>query len=232
MRWKQHERKIFSVAASLIVVSAALYCSWPLGFWLNPLASRKGLASELGAIGQPYNWVFIWGDIISGILLVAGVMLLIRMYSLKGWARLALVLLAIYGVCGAFDAALPMHCLPSEEVCGSVWNDPMLILHGVFDISGSATLIGTLVASAIHVHKHSEGGEWRSWIYIIGSGGTLFALISGAFYVWGGPGYWAQRYYITLSCIWVASMPYLLRPKKRAFIRVRTYTAEEQRDRS
>lgn len=219
MRWKKHERKLFVIAALATIVSAAMYDSWPLGFWLNPLASRKGLASELGAIGQPYNWVFIWGDIVSGMLLVAAVLILIRLYRPKKWARLALVLLAVYGLAGALDAALPMHCLPSEQVCGSVWSDPMLILHGIFDLTGSAALIGTLVAVAVHVHKYSIDKEWKTWIYAIGIGGTSFALISGIFYVWGGPGYWAQRYYITLSCIWVASIPFVLRPKRAMLVK-------------
>jgi len=211
MRWKQHERKLFTIAAVLTIVSAIMYCSWPLGFWLNPVANRTGLASELGAFGQPYNWVFIFGDIISGALLVAAVVILMRLYKLNKWARLALILLAAYGIFGALDAALPMSCLPSEQVCGSVWDDPLLILHGIFDIGGSLTLIGTLVAAALYVRNHDKG--WNTWIYAIGIGGTLFAVASGVMYIWGGPGYWAQRYYITLSCIWVASMPFVLRPK-------------------
>jgi hypothetical protein len=210
MRSKKRERK-FVIAAALTILSAALYCSWPLGLWLNPRASQNGLASELGAFGQPYNWVFIWGDIISGALLLAGCLLLIRMYSLKGWARLSVILLAVYGVCGALDAALPMSCLPSEQACGSVFSSPMLILHGTFDLAGTTALFFTLVAAAIFVHNTSR--QWRTWIYIIGTGGTVFALLSGVFYIWGGPGYWAQRYYLTLSCIWVASMPFVLRPK-------------------
>lgn len=214
MHFPRHERRIFAAASTLIILSAILYCSWPLGFPLNPKAMQDGLASELGAFGQPYNWVFIWGDIVSGVLLLAAVMLLLRARKPTRWAWLALIFLAIYGVCGALDAALPMHCLPSEQVCGPVLHDPMLILHGAIDFIGSTTLVGTLVAAAIFVRKHNR--QWQSWIYVIGAGGTAFALASGAFYVWGGPGYWAQRYYISLSCIWVASMPFVLRPKTAA----------------
>ncbi|HEY4160476.1 MAG TPA: DUF998 domain-containing protein [Candidatus Saccharimonadales bacterium] len=212
MRFRKHERAVFAGAATVTILSAIIYCSWPLGFWLNPQAMQSGLASELGALGQPYNWVFIWGDIVSGVLLVAAVALLLKLYRLTGWARLALVFLAIYGICGALDAALPMHCLPSEQTCGSIFSDPMLILHGAFDLIGSIALIGTLVAVTVHVYRQNR--QWLPWIYVIGIGGTLFAIASGIFYIWGGPGYWAQRYYITLSCIWVASMPFILRPKR------------------
>jgi hypothetical protein len=211
MRPSKHERKLFSIAAMLTIISAIIYCSWPLGFLLNPGASRTGLASELGAIGQPYNWVFIWGDIVSGALLLMGSVSMLRLYKFEGWAKLSLILLAVYGLCGAFDASIPMTCLPSEQACGSVFSDPMLIVHGIFDMGGSVALIGTLVSAAIYVHDHSR--HWRRWIWAIGAAGTLFFIVSGVFYVWGGPGYWAQRYYITLSCVWVASVPFVLRPR-------------------
>ncbi len=214
MRFLRTERAVFFSVAALTILSAALYCSWPLGFWLNPEAMQDGLASELGAFGQPYDWVFIWGDIVSGVLLVIVVTMLVRLYKQTSWARLALIFLAIYGLCGALDAALPLHCLPSEEVCGPVLHDPMLIVHGSFDLIGSTALIGTLVAAGGFVHKQNR--EWWPWICLVGIGGTLFAIASGVFYIWGGPGYWAQRYYITLSCVWVASMPFVLRPKRGA----------------
>jgi hypothetical protein len=217
MRWTTKERTVFIAAASLAVVSAMIYCSWPLGILLNPLASRTGLASELGAVGQPYNWIFIGGDIVSGALLVISVYLLMRLYKPTGWPRAALILLAIYGICGAFDAALPMQCLPSEQVCGSIWSDPLLIVHGIFDLTGSTALIGTLIALSIHGKNHAR--HWKAWIYTIGIGGTLFFIMSGIFYIWGGPGYWAQRYYLTLSCLWVASIPFVL-AHKRAMIKV------------
>jgi hypothetical protein len=214
MRLTRTERRAFAAAALFTVISAALYCSWPLGFLLNPEAMRDGLASELGAFGQPYNWVFIWGDIVSGVLLVAGVSILIRLYDLAGWAKWAMVCLAIYGICGALDAALPESCVPSERICGPILSDPMLILHGIFDLAASIALIGTLVAAAIFVHKVEPSPRRRTWTYIIGAGGTIFALASGIFFIWGGPGYWAQRYYITLSCVWVASMPFVLKPRR------------------
>jgi hypothetical protein len=171
---------------------------------------RTGLASELGAFGQPYNWVFIWGDIASGVLLVLAVVMLIHTYKLRGWGRLTLALLAVYGICGALDAALPLSCLPSVQACGPVIHDPMLITHGAFDLVGSTALLGTLLAATKFVHSHNR--VWRPWIYVIGMGGLIFAVLSGVLYVFGGPGYWAQRYYITLSCIWVASLPFVLRP--------------------
>lgn len=50
-----------------MVVAGLLYSSWPLGYWLNPQADH-GLASNLEALHQPYNWLFILIDISSGVL--------------------------------------------------------------------------------------------------------------------------------------------------------------------
>lgn len=210
---KQTENRWFYGAAALVILSAILYCSWPLGFWLNPLANKTGLASELGAFGQPYNWVFIWGDIVSGLLLIAGCALLWWRWRPVDWVRAMLILLGIYGLMGALDAALPESCLPSLQVCGPVLQDPMLILHGTFDFIGSIALFVTLLLAMLFIHKHNV--KWRPWIVAIGVGGTIFALLSGAFYIWGGPSYWAQRYYLTLSCVWVASIPFVLRPVRQ-----------------
>ena len=211
MTMSKAQRLYFQLASALIAVSAIMYCSWPLGLWLNPAASRAGLASELGAIGQPYNWLFIGGDIVSGILLVVGCMMLWWLLSPLHWARWVLVMLAIYGICGALDAALPLQCSPSLQVCKPVLQDPILILHGIFDLLGSVTLIGTLIAGWLHARQGDR--TWLPWVYTIGIGGTLFAIASGVLYIVNGPGYWAQRYYITLSCIWVLSIPFVLRAK-------------------
>jgi len=206
----------FRWAALATVCASLLYCSWPLGFLLNPKVMRSGLASELGALGQPYAWLFIGADIVSGMFLVAAVVLLARAFRVKGWRKAGLSLLALYGICGALDAALPLKCLPSLQACGSVWHDPMMILHGTVDFAGSAALIGTLVAEWMHAQRYRT--MWLPWIYSIGGGGVVFAGLSLWFIVASGPGYWAQRYYLTLSCIWVASIPFMIRWQNRVTI--------------
>lgn len=229
MRLTTRQRhSVFGAAVLLTILSAVLYCSWPLGFVLNPAASRAGLASELGAFGQPYNWVFIGGDIVSGALLVAGVGLLFYLYRPTGWARLALVLLALYGICGAIDAALPMSCLPSEQTCGPVLGDPLLILHGAADFVQSIALIGTFVAAAVYVYGRSR--RWTAWVWTIGAGAVVFAALSAVVVIWGGPGNWNQRYYITLSCIWVMSVPFVLRPKRAMLVGLNTRNIQRQRE--
>lgn len=207
------EKRGFEVATILVLTAAVLYCSWPLGFWLDPAAAKTGLASELGAYRQPYDWVFIWADIASGALLVSACALLARQFKATGWRKASLILLAVYGLTGALDASLPLSCLPSEQVCGSVFHSPTLIFHGIVDITGSVALVGTLVAEWLYARRHHP--RWLKWIYLIGGGGVIFGVLSAVFLFMHGPGYWAQRYYITLSCLWVASLPFLFRAQER-----------------
>jgi hypothetical membrane protein len=208
------EKWALEIATVFVVTAAVLYCSWPLGFILNPTAEKTGLASELGALHQPYNWLFIWADIVSGVLLAAACWLLAKQMHAQGWRKAGLILLAIYGICGALDAALPIRCLPSEQICGPILHDPLLIFHGLIDFIGSLALVGTFVAEWRYAKRYHPA--WLPWIYIIGSGGMLFAALSLYFILTHGPGYWAQRYYITLSCVWVASLPFVFRAQSRA----------------
>jgi hypothetical protein len=207
------EKWALEIATVFVVTAAVLYCSWPLGFILNPTAEKTGLASELGALHQPYNWLFIGADIASGVLLGMACWLLAKQLRAEGWRKAGLILLALYGVCGALDAALPIRCLPSVQACGPIWHDPMLILHGVFDIAGSAALVGTVFAEWMYVRRKHQ--RWLPWIYMIGGGGVVFAGLSLYFILTHGPGYWAQRYYITLSCVWVASLPFVFRTQRQ-----------------
>lgn len=210
------EKWSFQIAAALVVTAAVLYCSWPLGFWLNPVAEKTGLASELGAYHQPYNWLFIWADIVSGAMLMAACALLAKQFKAEGWRKVGIVLLALYGLCASLDAALPLSCLPSEQICGPVFHNPSLVLHGVIDFIGSAALVGTLFVEWLYAWRQHR--SWLPWIYVIGGGGLVFAGLSFWFIMVNGPGYWAQRYYITLSCIWVASLPFVLRAQTRGVL--------------
>lgn len=207
----KHTQKIFWISEGLVLLAALLYCSWPLGFVLNPLASRTGLASELGAIGQPYNWVFIGGDVASGIVLVVAVVALYWLIRPRGWVRICMLALAVYGICGALDAALPLQCIPSTMNCGPMLQNGRLLLHGAVDLIGSTALIVTLFAAWRAIPL--EHRQAQLWIRVIGVASVIFGIMSLVLWLLHGPGYWAQRYYITISCVWVASIPFMLRFK-------------------
>lgn len=197
--------KAFVVAAVASCVAGIIYNSWPLGYLLNPLVSRSGLASELGAIGQPYNWVFIVLDIISGALIVL-VAVLLRNISTKILQKVVLANFALFGVMTALSAAIPMTCEPSVTTCPPLLQQPWLIVHGGASILASLCLFVSVCLTWWH-KRNQPGARVMS---ILLSGWTLFGILSVYFFFVPGPGYLAQRYYITLCSVWMVLFPFMI----------------------
>lgn len=158
MKRKQKVR-IAWIATIFAVLAGAIYNSWPLGFWLNPKVSNGGgLASELEGLHQPYNWVFILLDIVTGSLVVIVVALLWQKH-MRILGKVALASFALFGLFTIIDALLPMPCEPSVAAC-PVWTaQPMLILHGVASI-GSALALFISVSAMQTLLWMTKQGPW------------------------------------------------------------------------
>ncbi len=91
------------------LVASVAYCSWPLGFILNPALTRTGLASDLEVHGQPFFWLFILLDCICGI---ATIVVAMDAWSLRGnvHERIVFGFYALFGVATAIDALVPVNC--------------------------------------------------------------------------------------------------------------------------
>ncbi len=197
----------------LTVIAGLLYASWPLGYWLNPVANR-GLASDLEAVHQPYNWVFIAFDIASGILIcVVTIWLLQRLRNAE--SRLltyAMLGFGIFGLLTAVDALLPLDCISAVVgQCRSPLHDPYFIVHGIASIGS----IGGLTLSILCV--------WWLAMRDYQSAKHLRWLLHGALCVWFGFGiftFWlimlsrsstlAQHVFILLCSVWTVALPYLV----------------------
>jgi hypothetical protein len=107
-------KKFAKVILLIFTATALLYNSWPLGYILNYKTARFGLASDLAGKGQPYDWIFILGDVIVGACLIA-ICGLIRLKLHKElWSRsVAAVVLGVFmfGLFTATSAAAPNTCL-------------------------------------------------------------------------------------------------------------------------
>lgn len=133
----------------LAVLAGILYCSWPLGPWLNPVAASHKLASQLGGLHQPYNWVFIGGDVACGLLSMLLAYMLWRhaRASQRGW-QLAIVIggIAVFGLCTALAAGVPVRCETALQSCPSPLHDPQLLVHGITSVLSSVALGVSLLA--------------------------------------------------------------------------------------
>jgi hypothetical protein len=203
------KRRHFYQTAMIAAIAGILYNSWPLGYVLNPKVSAHGLASELAAVGQPYNWVFIFGDVISGVLIIIVTWLVWR--SLREqlnttWLKLVLASYALFGFFTAVDALLPLRCLPTIQTCPGVSQDHILLVHGIASITAATALFATAL-TMWHVNKLRDRYNIMNLVMLAWA---LFGLMSLFFFFVPGPGYLAQHYFITICAAWMALLPVIV----------------------
>ncbi|HEU4965853.1 MAG TPA: DUF998 domain-containing protein [Candidatus Saccharimonadales bacterium] len=200
------KKRLFWAAVILAVLAGVVYNSWPLGYALNPLVTHSGgLASELEALHQPYNWLFVLLDTLCGVgVIAAAAMLWHRAIDLMH--KVVLVNFALFGLLTIADALLPMTCEPSLTVCPSLGQQPLLILHGVASIGSAIFLF--VSAFIMWWHMHHRVGRAIMTALMVGWG--VSGLLTLYFFFRPGPGYLAQDYYLILCGIWVALLPHML----------------------
>jgi len=195
---------------SLAILAGFLYNSWPLGYVVNPvITAQHGLASELGAPGQPWWWLFDVLDVVASLLVIWVAALLWRAVKAKHqWFKIGMVSYTIFAVLTIVDALLPLNCQPTAKNCGPIIHNPLLITHGVSSIAAAMALFVSAVA-LWQLVRVSGLKYLHSVMIIILVGWALFGIISALFLLYPGPGYLAQHYFITLCSIWIALVPFV-----------------------
>jgi hypothetical protein len=194
------------------VLSGIIYDSWPLGYWLNPVVARNGLASELEAIHQPFNWIFVGGDIVSSLIIMVIAYILWRrtkQHKDQKVFTISVLNVMVFGVLTIADALTPMHCDPSLQTCPSFTHDHLLLLHGIYSILASVALF----VSVFVIWLLDRRSRLMS---VVMFGYLLFGIFSLVGLFIANQGNWAQHYYITLCGVWMAALPYaVLRTNRR-----------------
>lgn len=194
----------FWVRVTLLACLAGItYSSWPLGYILNPSVNSTQLASALEGLHQPFNWVFISGDIISSLLMLVVSWLLWRHYRNKYknyFLNFVLINLIIFALGTIIDTLLPESCLPGAASCLSWRHNPILLAHGIFSILASFCLFLALLFI-----------WWKNRTLIFTAlmiGYIVFGLLS--LYEAVGPtqSNFSQHYYISLCSLGMALIPY------------------------
>ncbi len=153
MRIKNNVRLVAILKTPVVwigVFAAILYSSWPLGFFLNPNVARSAFASQLEATGQPYNWLFIALDILSGLaLLVGGSLQFLKSKNLI--TRLCVVGYMIFAVLIIVAALVPFNCNSLSASCTNVAHSPLIIIHGSASIISAVFLLASIVLALMQL---------------------------------------------------------------------------------
>ena len=195
----------------LTVLAGAFYCSWPLAYWLNPVANR-GLASNLEATGQPYNWVFIGLDIVSGLLICGVTWWLLQALKRPNMSlKIALYGFGAFGLFTAVDALLPINCLSVVQRCGPVLHDPWMVIHGAFSLAS----IGALTLSILSlwwllVHDRRAAMILRWLLHGTVLAWFAFGLVTFVLLVLVRSSALSQHLFIIVCSLWTAALPYLV----------------------
>jgi len=132
----------------IAVFAGLVYSSWPLGFGLNPSVARHAFASQLEAPHQPYNWLFIWLDILSGILMLIVGIRQWRSASNRKTLRMSIIAYALFGVLVIAAAAAPYNCTSGTSSCQALLYTPSFLIHGFSSIVSVVFLFISLVLPA------------------------------------------------------------------------------------
>ena len=205
---KQLDLKLQTTA----IGAAVLYCSWPLGDVLNPAANR-GLASNLGAVGQPYNWLFAGLDILSGsVIIIIALLLYGRSPRPHRWLLdWSIIGYGLFGGLTALAALLPIDCLDTVQRCSSLASHPLIIVHGLASIGS----IGGLTISIaglwfLLAYQRRVGRALRWLLFSIAIGWLGFAVATAIFILTNRSSALSQHLFIILCSVWIGLLPYLV----------------------
>ncbi len=185
----------------LALAGAVLYCSWPLAYILNPVLERYALASQLEAPHQPFNWVFIGMDVLTGVVLVAAGALQLRRqhhHPVAYWIAWGYV---VFGATAALAAIVPLDCDPEVGTCGPLLRDPFVLVHGAASIISVLALLASLVLLAWLAYRSGVSPRGRQVILVTLVLWLLFgigSLVELALHITGNL---MQDYFITLCSL-------------------------------
>lgn len=203
--------KHLSPASWFAIIAAFMYCSWPLAFFLNPAVGKHNLASQLEAPHQPYNWVFIAMDVLTGCaLIIAGILQYRANRKHSRRSHVAVWSYLLFGAMVAIAALVPLSCDPEQDACGSIWRNPHIIIHGFCSI---ASVLCLLVGLAVIAHGHYLQRTSRRHIVLLSSVlilWLLFGIGSLAEMAMRVTGNLLQYFFITVCSLSVVVLVYYI----------------------
>ncbi len=190
-------------------LGALLYSSWPLGYALNPQVSHNELASMLEAPHQPFNWVFMGSDVLTGIVISVVAYLQLSKIKTRNLAKYGIFFYWLFAALVALAALSKINCDPALQQCGSLIRHPIIIVHGFASISSVVALLACMLLLTKAVYAQQVSGLIRlahqvvllAWLFF-----GVASLIELVFHIRNNA---LQHYFITIcglsivSCIFI-----------------------------
>jgi uncharacterized membrane protein YecN with MAPEG domain len=152
-------------------IAAILYSSWPLGYFLNPIIARQDYASELESAHQPYNWLFIGLDILTGLVLVIlGVIQWRRTNRIT--FKMSIVGYELFAILVIAAAVAPFNCNSITQNCVALAAQPAFIIHGFSSIFSVVFLFASLVLLCKVLYERHA----KKLLYAVGGVVVLWGL--------------------------------------------------------
>jgi hypothetical protein len=179
------QQKYAHLSFVLCVLAAVLYNSWPLGYALNSPTAHSGLASDLERAGQPYYWLFILGDILTGVCVVAACLIiwlkLRPTLHKEAWAAVC-VGLFLFGLGTIVAALVPAHCSVTATLqCGNN-GSPGLGLDALFSLIAALGILVSLVNVCILSMRYKLSvvlvGAAQTTLVAWSASGILFSIFA------------------------------------------------------
>jgi hypothetical protein len=154
--------KIKPHTITLAVTAAVLYNIWPLGYVLDPGALQNSYISALEVSGKPYAWVFILGDVLTSICVLAAVLTMIKIKPLR-WPVLAGYL--TFGLATIAEATIPIasRCEVSVSACG-ISPSQVLSPHDLASIIAAVGLFVGLLFAKRHARSNNLNVGVYKWL--------------------------------------------------------------------
>lgn len=188
----------------LSLLAGILYNTWPLGLLLNPYVAHHGLASELAGKGQPYNWLFTYGDVFSGIIMLIVAWRIWKHYhlTLSKWS-LGLIIggLITFSLAASAAALSPVQCISALKQCPNFTHNSLTLIHAITSV---LAVVGLFFAIAGLLLK-----RWldpiilpAAFVYFIVGWWALIVLFTP------GQDVFVQNALITICAICLAAYPW------------------------
>jgi hypothetical protein len=172
---KEYSFKRKTLVIILAAAAGLIYNSWPLGFILDPKTAQVSQASDLETIGHPYYKLFIGGDVVSSLLLIAAAILIWYYSTNKLRASLISFGLITFGLFTGIAALLPASCTVDAYFrCGAGYNHGL----GLDLVFSSLAILGLLLAMIVRVIGFKRAKQLKTELGITTLALTLIWVLS------------------------------------------------------